>query len=503
MYKKLIRIIKHNLLFKVVLTLIIPLLSILIVFTIVEYNQRRQTMLDNLSYLAAQTSQVIEDGIRHEMLNHDIDGLQNMLDAINESGALRTLNLLDTSGKVVFAPHNSNIGLKLDNSDPTCQPCHSLPVAERTANIVVTLPDGQRIFRSMIPIENQPECQECHPASQRLNGLLLTDISMAPLEAPISQDLRNTMFWLGGSVAVTIILVYMGLKRIVIHPLKNIAQALNHFGEGQFDMRLPVESADEVGQIALAFNEMSQHLQENEIEKNDLANKLRHESTQRIQLLRRLIYAQEEERKRVARDLHDVLGQDLAGIAIGLENMGNSLPDRSGKLFSQIQQTRQLIIETTQRAYELILSLRPSALDDVGLTPVLRTYTERTLKNTGIQFEIIDKELEKRLPPEIETAVFRVFQEALNNIIRHSNAKNVTFILKISDQIFTGQIIDDGIGFNLNEISFSGTESRGLGLLGMRERIEQCGGTLEFISLPSGGVCIRIKIPIQDLENEG
>lgn len=494
--------VSRNLLLKVALGLILPLVLILSAFTAVEYNRRRQTMLDNLAFLAAQTGQVIENGTQHEMLTRNLDGLQHMLDAISEDKTLQTIYLLDTSGRVVFAPRGVGVGEQLDNSNPTCQPCHRLPDAERPASVVVTLPDGQRIFRNMNSIENQPACQECHPANERLIGLLLTDISMVPLEEPLAEDLRDNLLWLGGTIAITILLVYTGLNRLVIRPLENVAHALTLFGEGHYEMRLPVESEDEVGQLAKTFNEMSQRLQSDEIEKRTLSENLRREASERRQLLKQLIYAQEEERKRVARDLHDGLCQDLAGLVISLETIERFSPRQPKLARNQIQQARRLVIETTQRAYEMILSLRPSVLDDLGLVPALRTHAERALKNTGIHFELNDSLLAQRLPSEIETALFRVFQEALNNIVRHASARSVSVSLRVSNQIFSGEIVDDGHGFDLNDVPLDGSDTRGLGLLGMRERVEQCGGTLEITSQPGGGACIRVKIPLLEM-NDG
>jgi signal transduction histidine kinase len=490
--------IRNSLRLKVTLGVVLPLVLILGTFTTIEYSRRRESMLANLSFLASQTSRVIENGIQHEMISRNREGLQHMLDAIGEDKTLRIVYLLDTDGRVVFAPEAENVGQQLDNRDPTCQPCHRLPAADRPGSVVVTLPDEQRVFRSMNPIENQPKCQGCHSPDERLVGLLLTDISMAPLESSLAADLREDILWWVGTILTTVIIVNLAMSRLVIRRLESVAQTLSRFGRGQLGLRLPTDSPDEIGELSAAFNRMGQRIQSEETENRALSENLRHESTQRYRLLKRLITVQEEERKRVARDLHDDLGQDLAGLAVSVEAAERLIDDQPQQAHVQLQRIRALLAETTNRAYEMILSLRPSALDDLGLVPTLRAHAEQVLKDARIQLELDAKHLTRRLPPEIETALFRTYQEALNNVVRHSGATFVHLKLATRDGLFEGEIADDGRGFNVHDFQSNGNSARGLGLLGMQERVVQCGGTLEVVSQIGGGTRIRISIPIPE-----
>jgi len=483
---------------QVTLGVALPLIVILGLFTAIEYARRREAVLANLSFLATQIGQVIENGIQHEMLSENREGLQHMLDAIGQDEMMRVVYLLDTDGRVAFAPEGRDVGRQLDNRDPTCQPCHGLQVEQRPGSVVVTLPGGQRVFRSMNPIENQPVCQGCHDPDQRLIGMLLTDISMTPLEAPLAAELRETFLWGAGMILVTVIVVNLAMSRLVIRRLEGAAQALARFGRGQLDLRLPAGRLDEIGQLATAFNVMSQRIQSEEAEKRALSEGLRRESAQRYELLKRLITAQEEERRRVARDLHDELGQGLGGLALSLEAIEQMWANAPEAVRDQLRQTRALVAETTNRAYDLILALRPSALDDLGLAPALRAHTERALKDTGVQLQIEARDLTRRLPPEIEVALFRTFQEALTNIVRHAGASRVCIWLAARDGTFEGEINDNGRGFDLHEVRANGGGPRGLGLLGMQERVAQCGGRLEVFSQPGAGTRIWIRIPIPE-----
>jgi signal transduction histidine kinase len=487
---------------KVTLGVVLPLVLILGAFTAIEYARHRQAMLTNVSFVAAQTTNVIEDSLQHEMLSRNLEGLQHMLDAIGQDKTIRIVYLLDSSGRVVFAPEAEGVGTQLDNRDPACQPCHKLPAEARPTSVVVTLPDGQRVFRSMNPIENRPECHTCHDPGDRLNGLLLTDISIAPLEAPLAADLRENILWWAGTILVAAIVVNLAMSQLVIRRLERVAQTLTRFGRGQLDLRLPADSPDEIGQLAAAFNDMGQHIQSEEAENRTLSGNLRREAAQRYELLKRLITAQEEERRRVARDLHDDLGQDLAGLAVSLEAAERLWADQPEQAHAQLQGARALIAETTERAYAMILSLRPSALDDLGLAPALHAHAGRALKDTGIQFELDTRDLTRRLPPEMAIALFRTFQEALTNVVRHAGASHVRLSLAVRDGALAGEIVDDGRGFDPREVQANGFGPRGLGLLGMQERVAQCGGALEIISQPGAGTRVQIRIPLPETERD-
>jgi signal transduction histidine kinase len=493
---------RRSLRLKVTLGLVLPLVCILGIFTAIEYARRREAMFNTLSFLASQTSRVIENGIQHEMLSKDPQGLQHMLDAIGEDKTLRVIYLLDTKGRVVFAPEAEGVGLQLDNRDPTCQPCHRLPAEARPGSVAVALPDGQRVFRSMNPIRNQIKCQECHSPEQKFVGLLLTDISMSPVESSLNTDLLAIILWWIGTIVTTVIVVNMAMNRMVIRRLENVAQTLAQFGRGQLGLRLPADSPDEIGQLSAAFNKMGQRIQNEEVENRALSENLRHEAGQRYQLLKRLITVQEEERKRVARDLHDDLGQDLAGLAVSVEAAERLIDDQPQQAHVRFQRIRTLIAEVTNRAYDMILSLRPSALDDLGLVPALRAHAGRALKDARIQLELDAQHLTRRLPPEIETALFRTYQEALNNVVRHSGAKCVHLKLATRDGEFEGEIADDGHGFHVHDFQSNGNSARGLGLLGMQERVAQCGGTLKVVSQIGGGTRIQIFIPIPEAHCE-
>ncbi len=454
-----------------------------------------------MSLLASQTGQVIEHSLQEAMLAADAQGIQTALDALAQDPRIQTLYLLDTDGRVAFAPEGEGVGQRLTNQDPTCQPCHRLSPEDRPSGIVVTTSDGQTVFRSMHPIENQPECHQCHDPDQRLNGLLLTDISVAPIEGTLAVDLRDNLAWLAGTVFITAILAYWAVNRWVLHRLSGLAEAMDDVGHGGFQGDLPERPDDEIGRLSAAFNRMADQVEKRDNENRVLSKRLKERADERGQLLERLIAAQEEERKRVARELHDDLGQSLSSTALSVEVARKALESDPNSATQQLERANDLIADATNRMYDLILGLRPSVLDDLGLLAALRAHTERTFEQEGVTVEIEVSGLSDRLPPHLETALFRIFQEAISNIVRHASANRVTLRIIIEQGILKASIIDNGVGFEPEAFKADGDEKRGLGILGMRERASLVGGEIDIDSGPGHGTRLQVTIPLEDMTN--
>ncbi|MFZ5822586.1 MAG: GAF domain-containing protein [Chloroflexota bacterium] len=235
----------------------------------------------------------------------------------------------------------------------------------------------------------------------------------------------------------------------------------------------------------------------------------------RRKLFKKSLAAQEDERKRIARELHDEVSQSLTALLYEAEDELelNHPPAVKNRLQSICDLTRH----TLDNVHKLMFDLRPSILDQLGLVPALRWMAETRLKPKGIRVSVItsiasdyfDSEPYQRLSPEIETTLYRVLQEAINNIARHAAARNVEINLNIEDDIAILSITDDGIGFDLTELNvetiksidgkdpLSSDNTRGLGLLGMQERVELLGGDLEINSAPGSGTQVYIHIPIE------
>ena len=220
------------------------------------------------------------------------------------------------------------------------------------------------------------------------------------------------------------------------------------------------------------------------------------------ELLRQLVTAQEDERRRIARELHDQLGQKLTALRLKLEFLDERCRDIP-ELAGEVDKARLMIKNLDAEVDFLSWELRPATLDDLGLVATLTNYLQEWSKQFDIPVEFQTSRLEKvRLLPEIETTLYRIVQEALNNVYKHAEARSVGVILERRDGEVALIIEDDGKGFDPNGQTPDGT-MKGIGLMGMRERASLLGGTLEIESSPGNGTTIFVRIPISFVEEGG
>ncbi len=217
----------------------------------------------------------------------------------------------------------------------------------------------------------------------------------------------------------------------------------------------------------------------------------------RGELLQDMFSIQEEERKRIARELHDETSQVLSSVNANLEAAINRLPDNTdSNIESLLRKAQVLQINMLDEIHKLIYELRPSLLDDMGLVPAIRWLIENNLEPVGIAAEFNVTGKARRMPSQIETTLFRVVQEALNNIVKHASAESVTIDIRFKRKTIVISIHDDGTGFNLNGVMSLYDRPRGLGLLGMKERVSLVNGVFEIRSNPGQGTTINIEIPL-------
>jgi PAS domain S-box-containing protein len=212
-------------------------------------------------------------------------------------------------------------------------------------------------------------------------------------------------------------------------------------------------------------------------------------------LSRRLIEAQESERRVLSRELHDEIGQTLTAIKIDLQTV-NKLT-RSVKLKTHLKDSVELVEHALQQVRNLSLDLRPSLLDDLGLIPTLRWYIDKQAQRTGLNAKLTADVANEKFSPEISITCYRVIQEAITNVIRHANAKNVNVILKIDSDSLKLNIEDDGKGFDIRSARKKALGGASIGVLGMQERVELVGGELSIHSYPEKGTKISAVFPLK------
>ncbi len=244
------------------------------------------------------------------------------------------------------------------------------------------------------------------------------------------------------------------------------------------------------------------------IEQARLYERLRTARERLRKLARQNLVAEEEERRRIARELHDETSQSLSGIALQLQaliEMYSISGNQDVQFIDGLKKVQALTVRVHNEVSRLISNLRPALLDTLGLVPAVRQYAETRLRPLEINVSVDIRGAERRFPSDVEAALFRFVQGAIGNIAQHSKAKEATIVLEYQPDEFSLSIKDDGEGFNVSEIIDVEESGRGRGLFSMRERIGLLGGTSGIESQPGKGTTVWAKVPIlwdgEDAEN--
>ena len=268
------------------------------------------------------------------------------------------------------------------------------------------------------------------------------------------------------------------LVRIAFLPLTRLRETMRRVEAGDMRLRAPITGYDpDADDLAATFNHMLARL-------DDLSK------SRAQQILR----AQEEERKRIARELHDETSQSLTTLLINLAMLEQVTEGPVAR--ERVNQVRDLAHQTLRAIRNLSIDLRPSALDDLGLLPALRWYIKEYQQRMETVVEFAVQGFKVRFASEIETALYRIVQEALTNIARHAHATVVRVELHEEGPLAHLRISDDGRGFDPQTLIRPASPERGLGLIGMRERAALLDGTLAIETTPGHGTTIDVQIPL-------
>lgn len=295
--------------------------------------------------------------------------------------------------------------------------------------------------------------------------------------------------WLGLAGGMALLLGWVSSNILVIQPINALLQSSTRLARGDLTARTGLRHGhDEFGQLTLSFDLMAQALEQRERE--------RQRANLKLQLLsHRLVEVQESERRHIARELHDEIGQTLTVAEMNLQAALRS-PEQS-TLERRLQESIRAVERVLEQVHDLSLNLRPSMLDDLGLEPALRWYTHRQAELAGLKAEFHPVPLTKRPPPVIETECFRVAQEALTNVVRHAKAQSVVVTLTQADGCLRLSVRDDGCGFNVAQVRDRAVNGASLGVLSMEERATLTGGGFEIISAPGQGTEVRAWFPLE------
>lgn len=399
----------------------------------------------------------------------------------NNPRAIKQLSQL-MGGDARIAIGNADNSAWTDMSHPIPNP---LPTNARPGN------DGYRFVNS----SGENVIASVRPVRQTPWMVMITFSSRTIME-PARQFLKWVLIIGTALIAVGIFFASL-MSSNITRPLNNLTIAASSIANGDYTAVVPVDRRDEVGKLSRAFNAMAA-----QISRGKKALEKKYEETQHMnehlrELSAHLENIREEERKHIAREMHDELGQFLTGLKMDIRWLDKRLPDSKENAASREKLTEMatMVDEAVLFVRKLAAELRPSILDDLGLIAALEWHSQEFSRRFNIEAEFRSEVPDLKTSSVVATGLFRMFQESLTNVARHASAKKVSAYLEV-DGFIRLSIKDDGKGFDLNGIG----DRKTLGLLGMKERAFMIGGKLEIISSPGQGTTIIIKVPLHQEE---
>jgi signal transduction histidine kinase len=315
---------------------------------------------------------------------------------------------------------------------------------------------------------------------------------------------RTQYILIGGLLAAALLIFAIGHPSSIYisNRVRALLEATRRVSRGDLDESIAVDGRDEFGALAKAFDGMVGSLRAASDDVSRLHREALAMREERIDILQdqmtKVVKSQEEERHRVARELHDQAGQALTALQMGLSRLEAAGPTPQTR--EQAASLRALALEAMEIIRNLALDLRPSALDELGLAVALKDYVDTFARRTGIEAHLDVSGNEQRLPAETEITLFRITQEGLTNVAKHARASLVTVTLAFNDAHLGLVIEDDGVGFDTRR-ALGAERRRSLGIIGMRERSHLIGGELNVESRPSQGTRLVITVPLGDQDS--
>ena len=326
------------------------------------------------------------------------------------------------------------------------------------------------------------------------------------LEQPVDvalalpQQLRERLLlWIAVGLIATLVVAWI-TTRHVVKPTEELTVAAERMAGGDLASPVAVTAQDEIGQLARALEVTRERLREAyqavEQTNRELESRVAERTARLGQLLQRTISAQEEERQRLARELHDETAQTLTALAIAVDRIRDGLPNATPRTREQIQLAKEMAERLLAETRRLMVGLRPMLLDDLGLLPAIRWLCDSHFAELDVIATVEGDPRADRLPEPIEVALFRIVQEAISNIAHHAKAQHVRVRVARDAEQVTVEIVDDGRGFDTATLDRGAGQLEHMGLIGMRERVGILGGSLEVDSGPGRGTRLLVTVPL-------
>jgi signal transduction histidine kinase len=310
--------------------------------------------------------------------------------------------------------------------------------------------------------------------------------------ADSNRILKRNLTLLGIVALAALLAAWFGSDLFIMRQVKAMTQASRRLAAGEMSARTGLDySSGELGQLSQTFDEMAAALEQRQAERQQTEIELTRSQELFRSLSTHLQEVREEERTRIARKIHDDLGQAMTALKIDLSWLDKKLPDDQDLIREKLRSMATLINESIETVHHVSEDLRPGILDDFGLSAAIEWQAEEFQKRTGIECRTSLPPDEIKLSKEKSTNLFRIVQEALTNVIRHANATKVQINFNEEDGILLLEVVDNGGGITESAVS----NPKSFGLIGIKERINSLGGEVDFAGIPNEGTRVTVKLP--------
>ncbi|HEY6011984.1 MAG TPA: ATP-binding protein [Nitrospirota bacterium] len=442
--------------------------------------------------LRNETGEII--GAAGGAINPTNSVLSRLLHAVALDTQNRYIEVIDSNEIVVAADKNSRILGHHDHDGTLGKTIRDKQPGIRTCNhgFSQATPDGRtQDILAIVPL-------------QSVSWAVVFGQTRDEVYAPARQ-LRNRFILIALVFIGTGVIFSIGVSKNIVSPIRSLIGATERIRQGELSVPIEPVGSDEIAVLGKSFDSMREQLarslesiQLQNIELEERVKKrtqqLEEKQLMNTRLLKQLTTSQEGERKRIGRELHDESLQTLSAILMNVE-MCMLHPDQITP--QRVTSIKETITSVINEINKVIQNLRPTVLDDLGFSAAIVWLMDRNLKDRHIQCYLNMNDLdEDRLSPELQIALFRIIQETITNIARHSGASNVFVNIRTDAKKFSMSIQDDGVGFNPVSALKDPESGRGLGILGMKERATQINGELQICSTPDEGTIVQCTVPL-------
>lgn len=462
-------------------------LLLMTIFVLDLVQRQREFLLSELTHRTLHHALVLAVASSAWVLSDDLVGMEEVLESGVRGGGARHAMIVDPQGRVLAHTDRSRIGQYL---------------ADTASREALAGEQAPRVFQ-----ENESTLHAIAPivVANRLIGWSLLVVDKSATSAHLAYVTRTGIAYTLAAIAIGTLFAML-LSRSILRQLRHVLKGVDRLQHDLLDQPVAIVSRDEVGRVAEAFNRALASLAESRERLNrEVEERTRAEEAIRL-LSRRQVVAIEEERKRIARDLHDELGQVLSGMQFCLRSMqGETTRGRA----AASELCRRLSTEVEQMGvsiHRIANNLRPATLDHLGLLPAIEAFVAEQVPamDASLKVNIETAGFRRRLPAEAEMVAYRIIQEGLTNVIKHARARQVDLQLTVNHPRLIIAIRDDGIGIPCEaRLNGSSSVEGGIGLLGMQERAASIGGKLELRPRRGGGSTLRAELPYAEDSSDG